>query len=219
MSMGLMGNKCGMTRLFTKNGSIPVTVLEIQPMGVSQKKTVEIDGYTAVQLSTGRGKKHSAKALRGHHDKAGIALGAWLHEFRVSPEQLASYNLGDKLDVGLFKVGDLVDVTAISKGKGFSGVIKRHNFSSQRASHGNSLSHNAPGSIGQNQSPGRVFKGKKMAGQYGNTRVTIQNLEVVKVDTDLNVLLLKGAVPGAVGANVIIRPAVKSITNKEHQAA
>lgn len=217
MSMGLIVRKSGMTRIFTKEGvSIPVTVLAIESNIATQIKTKEKDGYTSVQVSTGRGKKPGSrsKALEGHYAKAGVEVGAHLREFRASESDLEKIQVGAAIDLNLFKIGDLVDVRAISKGKGFSGVIKRHNFSSQRASHGNSLSHNAPGSIGQNQSPGRVFPGKRMAGQYGNTQVTIQNLMVVKVDTELNVIVVKGAVPGAPGAWVVIKPAVKSTSQK-----
>lgn len=213
MPMGLIGNKCGMTRIFNEDGvSVPVTVLEIQKHYVTQLKTDERDGYCAIQVSTGKSPRADkiSKPIKGHYQKAGVEAGQGLWEFRLSPEQAAAYQVGAVLDVTLFKVGDVVDVMGQTKGRGFSGVIRRHNFSSQRASHGNSLSHNAPGSIGQNQSPGRVFKGKKMAGQYGNTRVTIQNLEIVKVDTELNVLLIKGAVPGAPGKQIVVTPAVKN---------
>jgi large subunit ribosomal protein L3 len=205
-----------MTRFFDENGaSLPVTVIKIDKHYVTGVNTQEKNGYTAVQVSTGTPRRaHKVtKAIKGHYQKAGVKLGSRLCEFRITEAQAESFKVGDTFGIELFKAGDKVDAMATSKGHGFSGVIRRHNFKSQRASHGNSLSHNAPGSIGQNQSPGRVFKGKKMAGQWGNTRVTVQNLEVVKVDTELNVLLVKGALPGAPGQVVIISPAVKASDN------
>lgn len=216
MPMGLIGDKCGMTSFFDENGvSLPVTVVKINKHHVTGVNTQEKNGYIAVQVSTGTPRRaHKvSKAIKGHYQKAGVELGSRLCEFRVTEAQAENFKIGDTFGIELFKAGDKIDATATSKGHGFSGVIRRHNFKSQRASHGNSLSHNAPGSIGQNQSPGRVFKGKKMAGQWGNTRVTIQNLEVVKVDTELNVLLVKGALPGAPGQVVIISPAVKATDN------
>lgn len=213
MPVGLIGNKCGMTRFFDENGaSLPVTVIKVDKHHVTGVNTQEKNGYVAVQVSTGTPRRaHKvSKAIKGHYQKAGVELGSRLCEFRITEAQAENFKVGDTFGIELFKAGDFVDAMATSKGHGFSGVIRRHNFSSQRASHGNSLSHNAPGSIGQNQSPGRVFKGKKMAGQWGNTRVTVQNLEVVKVDTELNVLLVKGALPGAPGQVVIISPAVKA---------
>lgn len=221
MPMGLIAVKCGMTRIFdSENGnSIPVSVLEIKPNRVVQVKTAERDGYDAVQVTSGECKaSRLSKPLAGHYAKAQVIAGTELCEFRGTPEELQSITVGSELTVELFKVGQKVDVTGVTKGRGFTGTITRHNFSSQRASHGNSLSHNAPGSIGQNQSPGRVFKGKKMAGQYGNCRRTIQNLEVIRVDLDRNVLLVKGAIPGAPGGKVIVRPAVKQ-NSKSTQVA
>lgn len=221
MPVGLIAVKCGMTRIFdAENGSsIPVSVLEIKPNRVVQIKTAERDGYDAIQLTSGECKSSRlTKPLAGHYAKAQVIAGTGLCEFKGSLEELQGITVGSELTVELFKVGQKVDVIGVTKGRGFTGAITRHNFSSQRASHGNSLSHNAPGSIGQNQSPGRVFKGKKMAGQYGNCRRTIQNLEVIRVDLDRNVLLVKGAIPGAPGGKVIVRPAVKQ-NSKSTQVA
>ncbi len=221
MSIGLIATKCGMTRIFDpENGaSIPVTVAEIKPNRVVQVKNLENDGYLAIQVTMGEAKaSRVSKALAGHYAKASIVPGVGLWEFRGTAEECQQFPVGSELTVDLFKVGQKIDVTGVSRGKGFSGPIKKYNFSSQRASHGNSLSHNAPGSIGQNQSPGRVFKGKKMAGQYGNTRRTVQNLEIVRVDGDRNVLLIKGAVPGAPGCKLIICPAVKQKTSRTQAA-
>jgi large subunit ribosomal protein L3 len=212
MSIGLVATKCGMTRIFDleSGASIPVTVAEILPNRVVQVKTLENDGYIAIQVTQGECKPHRlSKALAGHYAKANMLAGTDLWEFRLSADECKEMSVGAELTVELFKAGQEIDVAGVTRGRGFSGAIKRHNFRSQRASHGNSLSHNAPGSIGQNQSPGRVFKGKKMAGQYGNVRRTIQNLEVVRVDKERNVLLIKGAVPGAPGGKLIISPAVK----------
>lgn len=210
MSIGLVGRKCGMTRVFTEDGvSTPVTVIEVEPNRVTQLKSLETDGYVAVQVASGSRKANSlTKAEAGHFVKAGVEAGSVLTEFRLNEQ--ADYKLGDTFGVSLFSEGQKVDVTGISKGKGFAGVIKRWNFRMQDATHGNSLSHRAPGSIGQNQSPGRVFKGKKMAGHMGSQQVTVQSLEIVRVDAQRNLLLIKGAVPGATGANVVIRSAVKS---------
>lgn len=222
MSIGLIATKCGMTRVFDPEtgNSIPVTVAEVKPNRVVQVKTLENDGYLAIQVTTGERKaSRLSKPLAGHYAKANVIAGTGLWEFRVTPEECQANSVGSELKADLFSAGQMVDVTGTSKGHGFSGVIKRHNFSSQRASHGNSLSHNAPGSIGQNQSPGRVFKGKKMAGQYGNTRCTVQNLEIVRVDLERNVLLIRGAVPGAPGGRLIICPAVKQKTTKSATAA
>ncbi|SFZ75972.1 50S ribosomal protein L3 [Chitinimonas taiwanensis] len=212
MSLGLIGRKVGMTRVFTEDGaSVPVTVLDLSANRVSQIKTQEVDGYTAVQLAFGeRRASRVNKAEAGHFAKAGIEAGRGLHEFALSAEQLAQYQPGSQITVEIFSVGQLVDVTGTSQGKGFSGAIKRHNFSSQRASHGNSVSHNAPGSIGMAQDPGRVFPGKRMAGQYGNVKRTVQNLEVVRVDAERGLLLVKGAVPGSKGNDVVVRPSVKA---------
>lgn len=220
MAIGLVATKCGMTRIFDpENGaSIPVTVAEVKPNRVIQRKNEEKDGYNAIQVTQGECKPiRLTKALAGHYAKANVIAGQGLWEFRGTAEECQAIAIGSELTVELFKVGQKVDVTGVSKGRGFSGPIRRWNFGSQRASHGNSLSHNAPGSIGQNQSPGRVFKGKKMAGHYGNCRCTVQNLEIIQVDAERNVLLIKGAVPGAPGRKLIIRPAVKQQT--AHTAA
>ena len=211
MSVGIVGRKCGMTRVFTEDGvSIPVTVIEVDPNRITQVKSDEADGYAAVQVTTGaRRASRVTKPLAGHYAKAGVEAGRGLWEFRLdgSDEQ---FEVGSIIGVDRFSAGQVVDVTGVSKGKGFQGVVKRWNFSMQDATHGNSLSHRAPGSIGQNQSPGRVFKGKKMAGHMGAERVTVQNLEVVRVDAERNLLLIKGAVPGAPGGDVIVSPAVKA---------
>mgnify|MGYP003311605044 CR=1 FL=1 len=210
MSIGLVGRKSGMTRVFTEAGdSVPVTVVEVQPNRVTQIKTPETDGYSAVQVTSGsRGANKINKAQAGHFAKANTAAGEGLWEFRT--DKLEEIELGSEIKVDHFEVGQKVDVTGTSKGKGFQGGVKRHNFRMQDATHGNSLSHRAPGSIGQNQSPGKVFKGKKMAGQMGNEQVTTQNLELVRVDAERNLLLVKGAVPGAIGGDVIVKPAVKA---------
>jgi len=212
MSLGLVGRKIGMTRVFAEDGaSIPVTVLDMSNNRVTQIKAEETDGYVAVQVGFGsRRASRVNKAQAGHFAKAGVEASRGLREFTVTAEQLASLQPGSVLSVEVFQVGQLVDVTGTSQGKGFSGVIKRHNFSSQRASHGNSVSHNAPGSIGMAQDPGRVFPGKRMAGQYGNVKRTVQCLEVVRVDLERQLLLIKGAVPGAKGGDVTVRPSVKA---------
>ncbi|NMG29094.1 50S ribosomal protein L3 [Aromatoleum evansii] len=212
MSLGLVGRKVGMTRIFAEDGrSVPVTVLDVANNRVTQVKTPESDGYAAVQVAFGKRRASRVnKALAGHLAKAGVEAGHTLREFTVEPAQLASLKAGDVISVELFAVGQKVDVTGTSIGKGFSGVIKRHNFSSNRASHGNSVSHNTPGSIGMAQDPGRVFPGKRMAGQYGNVTRTTQSLEVVRVDVERQLLLVKGAVPGSKGGDVIVRPAVKA---------
>lgn len=212
MAIGLIGQKRGMTRVFTEDGvSIPVTVIEVLPNRVTQVKTSEGDGYNAIQVTRGeRRTKLVPKPVQGHYAKAGTAPGLELREFRVSEKDIEGLEAGSSLAADVFESGQKVDVTGVSKGKGFAGVIKRHNFRMQDATHGNSLSHRAPGSIGQCQTPGRVFKGKKMAGQMGNVRKTVQNLEVVRVDVDRNLLLIKGAVPGAPGGSVMVLPAAKS---------
>lgn len=212
MALGLVGRKVGMTRIFTDDGiSIPVTVLDMSANRVTQVKNLEVDGYQAVQVAFGSKKANRInKAEAGHFAKAGVEAGRGLVEFVVDAEQLASIKAGDSITVSSFTVGQIIDVTGTSKGKGFSGAIKRHNFSSNRTSHGNSLSHRSAGSIGQAQDPGRVFKGKKMAGQYGNTRSTIQNLEIIRIDEDRQLLLVKGAVPGAKNSDVVVRPSVKA---------
>lgn len=211
MALGLVGRKVGMTRVFGEKGeAIPITVLEVSTNYVAQKKSEMTDGYNAVQVSFGSKKANRVnKPQAGHFAKAGIEAGRGLLEFRVDESRLQELQVGNPFDVNLFTSGQFVDVTAVSKGKGFSGNIKRHNFRSQRASHGNSLSHRAPGSIGQCQDPGRVFKGKKMPGRLGGKSVTTQNLVVIRVDEGKKLLLIKGAVPGAVNARVVIRPSVK----------
>ena len=212
MALGLVGTKCGMTRVFTDAGeSIPVTVVEIQPNRVAQVKTVETDGYTAVQLTTGtRRATRVTKPMAGHFAKAGVEAGRGMWEMRVEPADLEGIEPGHEYSLDVFSEGQMVDATGTSIGKGFQGGVKRHNFRTQDATHGNSLSHRALGSTGQNQTPGRVFKGKKMPGQMGNKRVTTHNLRVVRVDIERNVLLIRGAVPGPKGGDLIIRPAVKN---------
>ena len=211
MTLGLVGRKVGMTRVFDEQGaSVPVTVLEMTPNRVTQLKSEDADGYTAVQVTFGQKKANRVnKAEAGHFAKAGVEAGRGLVEFAVSAEKAAELQAGGEATVALFEAGQLVDVTGTSKGKGFSGTIKRHNFDSQRTSHGNSRSHRVPGSIGMAQDPGRVFPGQRMAGQYGNTKATVQNLEIVRVDVERHLLLVKGAVPGAVNSDVIVRPSVK----------
>ena len=212
MTMGLVGRKCGMTRVFTEDGeSIPVTVIEAQPNRITQVKTVETDGYRALQVTAGARKpSRVSKPLAGHFAKAKVEAGDLITEFRLEDADDGEFDAGSELKVDLFAEGQKVDVIGTSIGKGFAGAVKRHHFSMQDATHGNSLAHRAPGSIGQNQTPGRVFKGKKMAGHMGNVRRTAQNLVVVRVDTDRNLLLIKGAVPGHAGGKVIVRPAVKA---------
>ncbi|KAF7599229.1 MAG: 50S ribosomal protein L3 [Candidatus Dactylopiibacterium carminicum] len=212
MSLGLVGRKVGMTRIFAEDGaSVPVTVLDVSNNRVTQIKTPEADGYAAIQVAFGtRRASRVTKALAGHLAKAGVEAGNAMREFRLTAEQLTSYKAGDVISVEIFAVGQKVDVTGTSIGKGYAGAIKRHNFSSQRATHGNSVSHNAPGSIGMNQDPGRVFPGKRMSGHLGAVRTTVQNLEVVRVDAERGLLLIKGAVPGHDGGDVIVRPAVKN---------
>ena len=212
MAIGLIGRKAGMTRLFTEEGlSIPVTLIEVEPNRVSQVKTEETDGYRALQVTVGsRRASRVTKPMAGHFAKAGVAAGRGLWEFRLAEGEGTEIGVGTELKVDLFEVGQKVDVTGTTIGKGFAGAIKRHHFRSQRATHGNSLSHRAPGSIGQNQSPGRVFKGKKMAGHLGAAQRCTQNLEVIRVDVERNLLAIKGSVPGAKGGDVMIRPAVKA---------
>jgi large subunit ribosomal protein L3 len=212
MSLGLIGRKVGMTRIFTDEGaSIPVTVLEVIPNRVTQVKTVATDGYTGLQVAYGeRRASRINKALTGHFAKAGVTAGAGIKEFNVAEDVLANFQVGGNVTVDIFSVGQLVDVTGTSIGKGFAGAIKRHNFSSNRASHGNSRSHNVPGSIGMAQDPGRVFPGKRMPGHLGDVKVTTQNLEIVRVDVERNLLLIKGSVPGSKGGNVVVRPAIKA---------
>ena len=209
MTIGLVGRKSGMTRIFTEDGhSVPVTVVEVEPNRVTQIKSVETDGYQAVQVTVGaRKSSRLSKPEAGHFSKVQAEAGRGLWEFRA--DSVEGYEVGAGLTVAAFEAGQKIDVTGMSKGKGFAGVVKRYNFRTQDATHGNSLSHRAPGSIGQCQTPGRVFKGKKMCGHMGAERVTTQNLEVVRVDAERNLLLIKGAVPGAPGGDVVIRPAVK----------
>lgn len=211
MSVGIVGRKCGMSRVFTDEGvSIPVTVIEVEPNRITQIKTQETDGYAAVQVAIGsRRVSRVSKALAGHYAKAGSEAGRGLWEFRLDGVE-ESFAVGGAISVDRFQPGQKVDVSGTSKGKGFAGAIKRWNFSMQDATHGNSRSHRSAGSIGQNQSPGRVFKGKKMAGHMGAAQVTVQGLEVIRVDAERNLLLVKGAIPGAPGADVVVRPAVKA---------
>ena len=212
MSIGIVGRKVGMTRIFNEDGvSLPVTVIEATPNRVTQLFTVENDGYKAFQVTAGTKKASRVnKAQAGHFAKAGVEAGRGLWEFRLNEGEGDDLEVGKEISVEVLADTKIVDVTGTSKGKGYAGVIKRHNFSMQDATHGNSISHRAPGSIGQNQTPGRVFKGKKMAGHMGAARVTTQNLEVVRVDAERNLLLIKGAVPGAIGGDVIVKPAVKA---------
>src|SRR5690625_772704 len=213
MTIGIVGRKSGMTRIFTDDGvSIPVSVIEVVPNRVTQVKNVETDGYSAVQVSVGsRRASRVSSPLAGHFAKANAEAGRGLWELRNDSQE--NFEVGSEITVDTFEVGQKIDVTGSSKGKGCAGVVKRWSFAMQDATHGNSLSHRAPGSIGQCQTPGRVFKGKKMAGHMGSERVTVQNLEVVRVDAERNLLLVKGAIPGAPGSDVIVRPAVKARSN------
>lgn len=211
MSLGLVGRKVGMTRIFTDDGnSVPVTVVDVSDNRVTQIKTPDTDGYSAVQVAFGeRRKSRVSKAQAGHYAKAGAEAGSILKEFPMSADDAAQLALGGKINVDVFQVGQIVDVTGISQGKGFTGAIKRHHFSSNRATHGNSRSHNSAGSIGQNQDPGRVFPGKKMAGHYGAVQRTVQNLEIMRIDAERQLLLIKGSVPGSKNGHLIVRPGVK----------
>ena len=211
MTIGVIGRKCGMTRVFTENGeSVPVTVIEVEPNRITQLKTMDSDGYLAVQVTVGeRRASRVTKSMAGHYAKAGVSAGRNLWEFRLNEKEVADMSVGGEIKVDIFEAGQKVDVTGTSIGKGFAGTVKRHNFQIKDATHGNSLSHRTPGSIGQNQSPGKVFKGKKMSGQMGNVRCTVQTLDVIRVDEERNLILIKGAVPGAKGGDVIVRPAVK----------
>lgn len=211
MAIGVVGRKCGMTRVFSDDGtSIPVTVIAVEPNRVTQVKTDETDGYRALQVTTGsRRASRVTKPLAGHFAKSNVEAGRGLWEFRLEGDEGSDTATGGDVKVDIFETGQKVDVTGITIGKGFAGTVKRHHFSTQDATHGNSLSHRAPGSIGQNQTPGRVFKGKKMSGHMGNVTRCAQNLEVVRVDAERNLLLVKGAVPGHAGADVIIRNARK----------
>lgn len=212
MSLGLIGRKVGMTRIFTDDGtSVPVTVLEMSPNRVTQIKTQDSDGYTAMQVTFGeRRASRVTKAQAGHFAKAGVTAGRGVSEFTVAADVLAAYGAGSEVTVEIFQTGQLVDVTGTTQGKGYAGVIKRYHFASGRASHGNSRSHNVPGSIGMAQDPGRVFPGKRMTGHLGAVRRTVQNLEVVRVDLERNLLLIRGAVPGSKGGNVMVRPSIKA---------
>ena len=212
MAIGIIGRKAGMTRVFTEDGaSIPVTVIEATPNRVTQVKNDDTDGYRALQVTMGARRTNLvSKPAAGHFAKAGVEAGKGLWEFRLDSEEGNDLEAGAELNVEQFEAGQMVDVTGVSKGKGFAGTVKRHNFHMQDATHGNSLSHRAPGSIGQCQTPGRVFKGKKMAGHMGDETVTTQNLQVVRVDAERNLLLVKGAVPGAAGGTVTVRPSVKT---------
>jgi len=216
MSLGLVGRKVGMTRVFTDDGAaIPVTVLDVANNRVTQIKTPETDGYAAVQVTYGKRRaSRVTKPQAGHLAKAGVEAGVVLKEFQIPADELAKFKPGDVVGVDTFAVGQLVDVTGTTKGKGFSGVIKRHHFSSNRASHGNSRSHNTPGSIGMAQDPGRVFPGKRMAGQLGNVTRTTQLLSVVRVDAERGLLLVKGCVPGADGGHIVVLPSVKTPIKK-----
>lgn len=212
MALGIVGKKAGMTRVFTEDGaSIPVTVIVCTPNRVTQVKTTENDGYNAVQVAVGEQKpQRVSKALTGHYKKAGVAPGRGLWEFRLDGQEGADLKPGSELKVELFKDVKRVDVTGTTIGKGFQGVMKRHNFGGGRATHGNSLSHRSPGSIGQRQDPGKVWKGKPMAGHMGSVQATAMSLDLVKIDVERNLLLVKGAIPGAKNGNLIVKPAVKS---------
>jgi large subunit ribosomal protein L3 len=211
MTLGLVGRKIGMTRLFTDDGdAVPVTVVDVSNNRVTQVKTPATDGYSAVQIAYGRRRPSRViKAAAGHFAKAGVEAGSVLKEFRVSEEQAASLQPGSTVSADIFTVGQKVDVSGTTQGKGFAGVIKRHNFSSNRASHGNSVSHRKPGSTGQNQSPSKVFPGKRMAGHMGDANRTVQNLEILRVDTQRQLLMIKGALPGSKGGNVVVAPTVR----------
>ncbi|MBK1645136.1 50S ribosomal protein L3 [Thiocapsa imhoffii] len=211
MAIGVIGRKAGMTRLFTEDGnSVPVTVIEVQPNRVSQVKTVETDGYSAIQVAFGnRRASRVTKPMAGHYAKAGVEAGECLREFRLEQGEDTELSVGGEVTVSIFAPGQKVDVRGVTKGRGFAGAIKRHHFSGQDATHGNSLSHRAPGSIGQNQTPGRVFKGKKMAGHLGAANRCTQNLEVVRVDPERQLLLVRGGVPGPTGGRLVVLPSVK----------
>ena len=212
MSLGLVGRKIGMTRLFTDDGdAVPVTVVDVSNNRVTQIKTPETDGYAAVQVAFGKRRaSRVSKPAAGQFAKAGVEAGHVLREFRVEPDQLANFKVGGQISVDIFKVGQLVDVTGTTVGKGFAGAIKRHHFSSNRASHGNSRSHNSAGSIGMAQDPGRVFPGKRMAGHLGAVKRTTQKLQIVRIDTERQLLLIKGAVPGSEGGGLVVHPSVKA---------
>jgi large subunit ribosomal protein L3 len=212
MAIGFVGRKQGMTRVFTDEGvSVPVTVVEITPNTITQVKTVETDGYSAIQVTTGSKKlSRVSKALKGHFAVSGVEAGRGLWEFRVSHDDVAGYTVGESISLDVLEEGQSLSVTGTSKGKGFAGGVKRHNFQMQDATHGNSVSHRAPGSIGQCQTPGRVFKGKKMAGHMGSRRTTVKSLSLVKLNKERNFILVSGAVPGAIGGDVIVTPMMKA---------
>jgi large subunit ribosomal protein L3 len=212
MSLGLVGRKIGMTRLFTDDGdAVAVTVVDVSNNRVTQIKTPETDGYAAVQVAFGKRRaSRVSKPAAGHFAKAGVEAGHVLSEFRVEPDQLVNFKVGGQISVDIFKVGQMVDVTGTTVGKGFAGVIKRHHFSSNRASHGNSRSHNVPGSIGMAQDPGRVFPGKRMSGHLGAVKRTAQKLQIVRIDAERQLLLIRGAVPGAEGGGLLVHPSVKA---------
>lgn len=211
MAVGLVGTKCGMTRLYTEDGvAVPVSVVRIEPNRIVQLKSLEHDGYRAIQVTTGtKMRSRLTKPVAGHYANAAVEAGRGLWEFRVSETDSEDYSVGANVGIERFQAGQFVDVQGVSIGKGFAGVVKRHNFRTQDATHGNSLSHRAPGSIGQNQSPGRVFKGKRMAGQMGNETVTIHSLKIHAINTEESLLFIKGAIPGPRGGDVIISPAIK----------
>ena len=209
--IGIIGKKCGMTRVFTDDGkSVPVTIIQAHPNQINRIKTLESDGYNAIQVTTNQASSKITKPVQGQFSKSNITPRVTLHEFRVDDHELEQVETGKEIKVNYFNKGERVDVVGKTIGKGFAGVIKRHNFSMQDATHGNSLAHRAPGSIGQNQTPGRVFKGKKMAGHMGNVRRTIQNLEVIEIDEERNLLFIKGSVSGHVNSDLIVTPATKS---------
>jgi len=216
MTIGVIGRKAGMTRVFGDDGvSVPVTVIEVTPNRVTQVRTDEVDGYRAIQVAVGKRRaSRVTKPMAGHYAKAGVEPGEALREFALDGEEGADLGPGGELSVGMFEVGQKVDVRGVSKGRGFAGAIRRHNFRSQDSTHGNSLSHRAPGSIGQCQTPGRVFKGKRMAGHMGNVNRCQQNLEVVRVDTERNLLLVRGGVPGPAGGRLVVVPSVKQKNKK-----
>ncbi len=212
MSLGLVGRKVGMTRVFTDEGdTVPVTVVDVSNNRVTQIKTAETDGYAAVQVAYGKRRASRVnRAAAGHFAKAGVEAGHTLKEFRIKPDEAATLKVGGAIGADIFKVGQKVDVSGTTQGKGFAGVIKRHHFSSNRASHGNSVSHNKSGSIGQNQDPGRVFPGKRMAGHLGAAHRTVQNVEIVRVDAERQLLLIRGALPGSRGGGVTVKPAIRA---------
>jgi large subunit ribosomal protein L3 len=217
VGQGVVGRKCGMTQIFTDQGeAIAVSVIEVEPNRITQIKTLEKEGYAAVQIAAGNLKKarRVTKPLAGHYAKANVEARRELHEFRINDAELANYEVGATIDLAIFKEGQLVDVCGDTRGKGFAGTVKRHHFRTQDATHGNSRAHRVPGSIGQNQSPGKVFKGKKMCGHMGNVQRTIQNLRIIKIDAARNLILVKGAIPGAPGASVVVSPAVKAQEEK-----